>query len=161
MTGVLLKDRLYHFRNDMEDAFDSIFAPIAETEGLTQAQAQLLFELSGHDGELTVGRIRCLRGQSSGNRSTLCKRMEQRGYLARQRSCADERCVVLHLTAQGWETVRRMEAHLEKRCAPFLGSMTEADAQKLQESIDILSGWIGTLVACMSERIDQNDKEKQ
>ena len=47
------------------------------------------------------------------NASSLCKKLEQGGYLTRSRSCPDGRVVTLSLTPKGRETAGRIQRRLD------------------------------------------------
>lgn len=152
MTGVTFQSLMYELIRSLHTVAANIFQPIITKEGLTQKQAELLFELWQCDGELTVGRIQCLNSESSGNRSTLCKRLEQKGLLQRVRSSKDERYVTLHLTEQGCETVHRMEQQIEHCCAPVLQKIEEAEIEAFQQGVRRLIQITERLESCEIER---------
>lgn len=157
MKGIKFKDDLFHFLQEMNNYFADFYLPIARTEGLTLMQAQLLCELYHHEGKLSVGQIRCLQREGSGNRSTLCKRMEQRGFLIRQRSRTDERCVVLYLTDQGRKAVCRMDAEIEARCTIFFSQISQQHLIDIAQSMDTLTQLTTRLTTYNAERAENND----
>ena len=57
--------------------------PIVQAEGLTALQARVLLQLSYHDA--TVGDISEITCMGQANASSLCKKLEQEGYLTRSR----------------------------------------------------------------------------
>ena len=81
--------------------------PLVQDEGLTPLQALVLLQVSR--GETTVGDISQEAHIGRANASTLCKKMEQSGYLIRTRCPQDERVVTLALTVQGEETLKRLK----------------------------------------------------
>lgn len=89
-----------------------LLEPLAQEEGLTPLQGLVLLQVSR--GETTVGDISQQAHMGRANASTLCKKMEQAGYLTRKRSQRDERVVILELTAQGAETLERMQKKLAR-----------------------------------------------
>ena len=84
--------------------------PVVQSEGLTLLQACVLGHLYQQDA--AVGDISGLAGIDQGNASSLCKKLEQEGYLTRTRRALDRRVVILSLTPRGRETVERLQARL-------------------------------------------------
>ena len=85
---------------------------VVQEEGLTPLQACVLFHLARQDASLgDVSEVTCM-GQA--NASSLCKRLEQGGFLTRSRGAIDGRVVTLSLTPKGQETARRIQARLDR-----------------------------------------------
>ena len=86
--------------------------PVMQAEGLTQLQCCVLLQVS--QGYTSVGAVSERTQMGQANTSTLCKKLEQAGYLTRARSPEDERVVVLSLTEQGIETLTRIGKRLKE-----------------------------------------------
>ena len=84
--------------------------PVVQSEGLTLLQACVLGHLYQQDA--AVGDISGLAVIDQANASSLCKKLEQEGYLTRTRRALDRRVVILSLTPRGRETVERLQARL-------------------------------------------------
>ena len=84
--------------------------PVVQSEGLTLLQACVLGHLYQQDA--AVGDISGLAVIDQANASSLCKKLEQEGYLTRTRRASDRRVVILSLTPRGRETVERLRARL-------------------------------------------------
>ena len=85
--------------------------PVVQSEGLTPLQACVLMQLSCRDA--TVGDISEATRMGQANSSSLCKKLEQGGFLTRGRGAADGRVVTLSLTPKGRETVERVQRRLD------------------------------------------------
>lgn len=107
--------------------------PIAQEEGLTPLQGLVLLQVSR--GDITVGDISQQAHIGWSNASTLCKKMEQAGYLTRTRSTQDERVVTLALTPMGAETLER----LQKKLARFEVLLEQMPTQIKRDIIQGLS----------------------
>ena len=82
--------------------------PITQTEGLTPLQALVLLAIQNKQ----VCNIRALCDTTritQSNASTLCKKLEQTGFLCRVRSKTDERVVTLSVTPAGREALERVQ----------------------------------------------------
>lgn len=84
--------------------------PVVQAEGLTRLQACVLVHLSRRD--ITVGDISEVTAMGQANASSLCKRLEQEGFLTRSRDSADGRVVNLSITPKGREMAERIQRRL-------------------------------------------------
>ena len=84
--------------------------PVVQSEGLTLLQACVLGHLYQQDA--AGGDISGLAVIDQANASSLCKKLEQEGFLTRTRRASDRRVVILSLTPRGRETVERLQARL-------------------------------------------------
>ena len=85
--------------------------PIVQAEGLTRLQAGVLLYLAQQDASLGgISEATCM-GQA--NASSLCKKLEQGGFLTRSRGRPDGRVVTLSLTGKGRETAERIQRRLD------------------------------------------------
>lgn len=74
--------------------------PLLDELNLTHSQYLVMLVLWQY-GPLSVRRLGSLLQLDSGTLSPLLKRLEARGQLRRERSTADERSVIVHLTSRG------------------------------------------------------------
>lgn len=105
-----------------------LYGPALRQLGLTYTQYIVFLVLWEEDG-LTVGEIGERLMLDNGTLSPLLKKMEQAGYIERQRSRGDERVVVITLTEEGRslrEKAKSVPAQVA-RCLP----MTPEKAQTL------------------------------
>ena len=88
-----------------------LLEPIVQSEGLTPLQASVLLHLSQQDAAVgDISEVTCM-GQA--NASSLCKKLEQGGFLTRSRGALDGRVVTLSLTPKGRETAERIQRRLD------------------------------------------------
>jgi len=83
-----------------------LIVPMVEAEGLTPLQSMVLACVS--QGDISVRELSQATNMGQANASTLCKRLEQAGFLTRKRSTEDERMVLLALTEQGEAAMERL-----------------------------------------------------
>lgn len=95
--------------------------------GLTCVQADALLALADH-GPLTLKDLANHLCAESGHPSRLMSRMEQLGWVARQRDPADGRAVLLTLTPAGRRLAGRGRQTREGLVANFAGSEAELAA---------------------------------
>lgn len=89
-----------------------LLEPVVQAEGLTALQAHVLLHLSR--GDATVGDIIEATCMGQANASSLCKKLEQGGFLTRRRRCPDRRVVTLSLTPKGREAMGRILQKLNR-----------------------------------------------
>ena len=80
----------------------NLYTPLLQPLGLTYTQYLVFLVLWEEDG-LTVGAIGEKLMLDNGTLSPLLKKLQQAGYIERQRSKEDERVVVITLTEKGRE----------------------------------------------------------
>ena len=90
-------------------AMTKLYTPLLNALHLTYPQYLVLLVLWEHDG-LTVSALGERLHLNSGTLTSLLKRMELSGLLARERSSEDERRVLVSLTAQGKKLKKRAAA---------------------------------------------------
>lgn len=119
MWNAFLNKELLDLFKLMKMSLDAAFLPVAESEGLTVMQARILYEIKYSDLS-TIGSLSKLMGENHGNCSSLCKKLENSGFVDRTRSKADERFVTLKLTPLGEHAVDTITNHLNEKFRPVL-----------------------------------------
>ncbi|MBD5118604.1 MAG: MarR family transcriptional regulator [Clostridiales bacterium] len=103
--------------------------PIVQVEGLTRLQAGVLLYLAQQDAAVgDISEATCI-GQA--NASSLCKKLEQGGFLTRSRGRPDGRVVTLSLTPRGRETVQRIQRRLD-HYLELLGALPDGTQEELR-----------------------------
>ena len=110
-----------------------LLEPIVQAEGLTPLQASVLFHLARQDAAVgDVSEVTCM-GQA--NASSLCKKLEQAGFLTRSRGAPDGRVVTLSLTPKGRETVERIQRRLD-RYLDLLSALPDRTQEELRRGFE-------------------------
>lgn len=103
--------------------------PIVQVEGLTRLQAGVLLYLAQQDAAVgDISEATCI-GQA--NASSLCKKLEQGGFLTRSRGRPDGRVVTLSLTPKGRETTQRIQRRLD-HYLELLGALPDGTQEELR-----------------------------
>ena len=103
--------------------------PIVQVEGLTRLQAGVLLYLAQQDAAVgDISEATCI-GQA--NASSLCKKLEQGGFLTRSRGRPDGRVVTLSLTQKGRETTQRIQRRLD-HYLELLGALPDGTQEELR-----------------------------
>ena len=120
-----------------------LLEPVVQAEGLTPLQACVLLHLARQDASLgDVSEVTCM-GQA--NASSLCKKLEQGGFLTRSRSAADGRVVTLSLTPKGQETAGRIQTRLN-RYIELLDALPDGTREELHRGFDAANQMLDYLI---------------
>ncbi len=105
-------------------------AAMCEEAGLTPPQIHALLWL-GHDGPLTMGELARRVGVTEKTVTGLVDRMEEDGYVGRERDEEDRRVVRARLTPRGAATYHGLDAAVDQKLARLLGLLAAADRRAL------------------------------
>ncbi|TWH57798.1 MarR family transcriptional regulator [Desulfitobacterium sp. LBE] len=135
MRSMVFENEIWDFLRTITEGMANAFRPIVEEYGLTLMQTRILVEVK--DGAPhTIGSLGSIIGLSSGNASSMCKKLEAAGFLRRIRTPEDERFVKLALTRHGEDTIYRIEEALERRYGVFLEYKGEQEYQRFIECME-------------------------
>src|SRR5690625_512054 len=90
-----------------------LISPATHKYGLNLLDVLVLFSISKRN-DLTIGDVYRSMNLNQGNLSSMCKKMEEKGYLIRSRNKKDQRTVVLEITDRGEETLNNINREFEK-----------------------------------------------
>ncbi|HPS36017.1 MAG TPA: helix-turn-helix domain-containing protein, partial [Oscillospiraceae bacterium] len=83
-----LRGGIWEMVNALRTFNEKVMEPYSQKQGLTFLQTRVLMGIR-HGKITTVGGLAEHASLYQGNASTLCKRLEQQGFLRRERSSAD------------------------------------------------------------------------
>lgn len=141
MKGIDFKKEMWDFLHSLRDGMDNIFRPVIEDHGLTIMQAHILFVIK-HYERPTVGCLCSEIGLTSGNASSMCKKLEKTGFLNRNRDPNDERFVALSLTKQGETAVQMIKEAFDKKYSKILESRSKEEYEELINGMKKLNNFI-------------------
>ncbi|HNX14903.1 MAG TPA: MarR family winged helix-turn-helix transcriptional regulator [Oscillospiraceae bacterium] len=138
-----LRGGIWEMVNALRTFNEKVMEPYSQKQGLTFLQTRVLMGIR-HGKITTVGGLAEHASLYQGNASTLCKRLEQQGFLRRERSSADERVVNLSLTVKGCEATdniaRRMQTldeFIEKNAKDNVKALRDG-ANAFLEIVDLI-----------------------
>ncbi|MEG6616570.1 MarR family transcriptional regulator [Peptococcaceae bacterium 1198_IL3148] len=108
------KNTMWDYTRKIAESMNNAFSPVCEEHHLTMMQARILMELY-HNKSHTVGSLANSLSVAGANISTMCKKLESKGYLERVRDQEDERVVKLALTNRGKKTVLAIDKSLNEK----------------------------------------------
>ena len=113
MNDLDLKKNIWEIMHTVKSRMEKLFAPIAQAEGLTPHQIFILLIIQ--KGQITsVGDLIRMTGINQGNASTICKKLENSGFIRRERNHEDERVVSLFITDKSIQALYRVNQKMEK-----------------------------------------------
>lgn len=108
------------------------YRPLLEPLGLTYTQYIAMMVMWEHR-TITMSQMGQLLYLDSGTLTPMLKKMEQQGWIHRERSCEDERNIIIHLTSEG-ERLRSMVSDVPKH----MSECVELDIEQMQELYRLL-----------------------
>ncbi|MCA9908666.1 MAG: MarR family transcriptional regulator [Anaerolineae bacterium] len=96
--------------------------------GLNHTEARLLRLLSQEGGEATQDALSNLLFVDRSNAGRALKRLEQEGYVARNKDDADKRTNLVQITNKGLEAVKEISELGKEMAHSFFGDLTEDEA---------------------------------
>ena len=148
MEVVSFKNQIWDFIREVSEHMENTFRPFSEQHGLTMLQVRLLLSLQ-IDGPLTVGGLSKSMNIAGANASSMCKRLEQLGYLSRTRDTRDERVVQIVLTEQGNRILEEIQQAMCNYFEPVLKSISESELNAIQQGMRTLSRVLQQLEASL------------
>jgi DNA-binding MarR family transcriptional regulator len=121
--------------------FTARYRPVLEKLDMTYPQYLVMLVL-WKEKSITVKELGNRLYLDSGTLTPLLKRLEQKGLLSRQRDAADERSVIVTVTAEGKEMLQKAKKIPETlgRCM----NIAENDLVKFQKQLDLLLEQVGS-----------------
>ena len=133
MDALEFKKQLIELTRDVSVNIGTTFLPIVSKYDLTLIQAQILREVNDNKN-LSIGSLAKIMNIQSGNTSSMCKQLEKKGYLQRQRDKSDERVVKITLTDKGISTIDEINDIIKEKYSSILSDESSNDLH------DIISG---------------------
>lgn len=140
------KNIMWDYTRKISESMNNAFCPVCEQYGLTMMQVRILVELYRY-GSHTVGSLADSTGVAGANISTMCKKLEGKGFLKRVRNQSDERVVKIALTQTGKEIVIEIDTSLNEK---FLQQM-EGESEETFDDIILGLKELDTLLEKISK----------
>lgn len=140
------KKLIWGYTKKIADSTDLAFNSIGARYGITMMQLRLLMELQSSERH-TVGSLAggiCIAGA---NISSMCKKLEQQGFLQKKRDARDERVVLLKLTEKGEKTIVEIDGYLNERIARYMEEQDEAAFTMIIDGMEKLNSLLQSIVA--------------
>lgn len=121
MDVLEFKKQLVDLLRDVSINMDSVFFPIVNKYDLTIIQTQILRQIYDNKNH-SIGSLAKIMNIQSGNTSSMCKQLEKKGFLQRNRDKSDERVVNIALTDKGLSTINEIDNILKQKYSSILSN---------------------------------------
>lgn len=145
MDIATFKREMFAVACDLQKMLHDTMVPICQQYGLTLQQMHVLMELTRTPG-LTAGQLSDRAGILRTNFASVCRKLEDRGLIERQRNVEDKRSLRLRVTDEG----RALLADIDREVHCRYGAAFESEPTETFETIiaglRALNGFSGKLV---------------
>jgi DNA-binding MarR family transcriptional regulator len=104
-------------------------------------------------GSLTLSELAGLLGISAPSASSIVDRMEEHGFVSRERDAFDRRIVHVSVSDQGRKVVEEMMGHKRDHSLQLLSIMTEGELRDVIRGVEALQSALRRLDAVDSEKL--------
>lgn len=145
MDIAAFKRELFAITYDLQKILHDTMTPICQEHGLTLQQMHVLVELMRTPG-LTAGQLSDRAGILRTNFSPVCRKLENRGLIERQRSQTDRRSLRLHVTDEGRALLASVDGEVQRRYGRAFSAEPQETFDAILEGFQALSVFSGKLV---------------
>jgi DNA-binding MarR family transcriptional regulator len=140
------KKLIISYTRKIAGSSDDLFSSVGSRHGITIMQLRLLMEIQNSERN-TIGSLAggtCIAGA---NISSMCKRLEQEGFLQKKRDPGDERVVLIRLTEKGEKTITEIDNFFNERIAAYMASEDEETFAAIIKGMEKLNSLLQSIVA--------------
>ena len=119
--------------------------------GVSMAQLHIMFTLQ-RSGEMTMSHLAEVLNVSLSNATGLIDRLEERGYIARERVATDRRVVVVRVTPAGEQMLLEVDALSDALLRSVLGQLPASQLKVVARAITALREAVDSTIGSMSDR---------
>ncbi|GLC88935.1 MarR family winged helix-turn-helix transcriptional regulator [Lysinibacillus piscis] len=124
----------------INDCFTTIFYHLHTThEETISHQSVRILQMIQKERQVTVRNIAELLHISHNTASEHIKKLEQRGWVHKERAEQDQRKVYLHLTEEGFVIVKKHTQLDEQKLQDALAQLSEQEQQQIKSAFQLLS----------------------
>jgi MarR family transcriptional regulator, organic hydroperoxide resistance regulator len=132
MDVINFKNILWRYTRKINERTSNLISTLCDHHGITTLQGRILLEIEQH-GSHTIGTLATRLHIAGTNISTMCKKLEGKGLLARVRDEGDERVVKVALSDKGKSVVEEINSELIEKISKAIHGETD---QSLQDIIN-------------------------
>jgi MarR family transcriptional regulator, organic hydroperoxide resistance regulator len=132
MDVIDFKNILWNYTRKINERTNNLIITLCEHHGLTTLQGRILIEIQQH-GSHTIGSLAIRLHIAGTNISTMCKKLERKGFIERVRDEKDERVVKVALSQKGIRVVEDINQELIEKITQSVQGETD---QSLREIIN-------------------------
>lgn len=135
---------LFAIACDMPKMLHETMVPVCQRHGLTLQQLHVLVELTRMPGQ-TAGQLSDRTGILRTNFSSVCRKLEDRGLVERQRNQADKRSLQLRVTDEGRALLEGIDDEIRRRYGAAFESEPQETFDTIMAGFQALTNFTGKL----------------
>lgn len=132
MNVIDFKNILWNYTRQLNERTNKLITTLCEHNGITTLQGRILIEIQ-QQGSHTIGSLAAKLHIAGTNISTMCKKLESKGFILRVRDEGDERVVKVALSEKGINVVDEINQELIEKITLSIQGETD---QSLKEIIN-------------------------
>ncbi len=129
----------------INEVINALLSRLGASYGLSAMQVRILMEIE-NNGTMTVGNIANRVMIAGTNISTMCKKLEQLGFIKRSRDELDERIVRIELTELGIRATRAIDKSFDEKILKALGTNPEKSCKSVLEAVEALDDLLNKII---------------
>ena len=144
MDALDFRERLFELNQLTSESINKVFLPFGKEYNLSLVQFKIMMSLFRTPNQ-TIGKLAYNIGVRQGNMATICKKLEDDGYVKRERASADERVVNISLTEKGEMAWFDMGKKTMEKCNIVFEKEDPETIQKIIDGMIALYGVLGKI----------------
>jgi MarR family transcriptional regulator, organic hydroperoxide resistance regulator len=132
MDVIDFKNILWNYTRKINERTNNLIITLCDHHGITTLQGRILIEIQ-QNGSHTIGSLASRLHIAGTNISTMCKKLESKGFIERVRDESDERVVKVALSQKGIRVVEEINQELIEKITHSIQGETD---QSLREIIN-------------------------
>jgi len=133
-----IRNMIWDYTRRIKDGTNKAFTPLCEKHGLTMMQGRIITELH-HSGPKSIGNLADGISVAGANLSAMCKKMEDQGFVKRNRDSTDERKVQVELTERGLQIAQDIDSMLLFKLQKVLETQNELTLDEIIKGMVLLT----------------------
>jgi MarR family transcriptional regulator, organic hydroperoxide resistance regulator len=144
MDVVDFKNVLWNYTRKINERTNNLIITLCEHHGITTLQGRILLEIQQH-GSHTIGSLATRLHIAGTNISTMCKKLEGKGFIERVRDEADERVVKVALSQKGIRVVEEINKELIEKISNAIQGETDQSLKEIINGLKKLNHLLGKM----------------
>jgi MarR family transcriptional regulator, organic hydroperoxide resistance regulator len=144
MDVVDFKNVLWNYTRKINERTNNLIITLCEHHGITTLQGRILLEIQQH-GFHTIGSLATRLQIAGTNISTMCKKLEGKGFIERVRDEADERVVKVALSQKGIRVVEEINKELIEKISNAIQGETDQSLKEIINGLKKLNHLLGKM----------------
>ncbi|WP_052427478.1 MarR family winged helix-turn-helix transcriptional regulator [Neobacillus niacini] len=124
MDVIDFKNILWNYTRKINERTNNLINTLCDHHGITTLQGRILIEIQQH-GTHTIGTLASRLHIAGTNISTMCKKLESKGFIERVRDEGDERVVKVALSEKGISVVEEINQELIEKISHSIQGETD------------------------------------